>query len=125
MHVSCALHKKKKKKSTSSDTDSKVLSYIPPENNQQRHYSVIVERNPSYNCHRGKIVGPIQKTIFDGGHLEASSMDTLNSDNPYAYTSLKTTSRQADPLTSNQSQVMTHLTVEQPTVLPPRHSQAS
>ena len=121
----CALHKKMKKKNTSSDTKSNVLSYTPPEDDQQRHYSVIVERNPSYNRHRGKMVGPIQKTIFDGGHLEASSIDTLNSDSPYAYTSLKTVSRQADPVTSNQSQVMTHLTVEQPAVLPPRHSQAS
>ena len=125
----CALHKKMKKKTTSSDTESKVLSYTPPEDDQQRHYSVIVERNPSYNRHRGKMVGPIQKTIFNGGRLEAaaaaSSMDTLDSDTLYAYTSLKTTSRQADSVTANPSQVMTHLTVEQPTMIPPRHSQTS
>ena len=126
----CALHKKiSKKKTTSSDTESKVLSYTPPEDDQQRHYSVIVERNPSYNRHHGKMIRPIQKTIFNGGHLEAAEVafntDTLNSDNPYDYTSLKTASRQADPVTGNESQAMTHLTVEQPTMIPPRYSQTS
>ncbi|XP_065905296.1 uncharacterized protein [Dysidea avara] len=61
-----------------------------------RHYS---ETNPSYNRHHGKVVKPIQKTVFDGGCLEVTS-DNDNrystNENPYSYTSLKTVQRQAD-----------------------------
>lgn len=122
------LHKKIiKKRVSSSETDSKILSYMQSSDTQQRHYSVIVERNPSYNRHHNKEVGHIQQTIFNGGRLEATSTiaDTLDHDNHYAYTSLKTTSRQANPAVVNTSQVMTHLTVEQPGMIPPRHSQTS
>ena len=125
----CLLRKKIIKKNSSSDTESKVLSYTPSQDIQQRHLSVVVERNPSYNHHHRKVIRPIQKTIFNGGRLEAkaitaSSTDTLNSENPYAYTSLKPIPRQPNPATANQSQVMAHLTVELPT-LPARHSQTS
>ena len=128
--VSCAcvcLIRKKLKNRNSSDTESKVLSYTSSQDIQQRHHSVVVERNPSYNRHHRKAIGPIQRTIFNGGHVEAAvpSTDTLNSENPYAYTSLKHISqRTAGPVMANQSQGMAHLTVELPT-LPPRHSQAS
>ena len=127
--VSCAfvcLLRKKLRKNNSSDTESKVLSYTPSQDIQQRHHSVVVERNPSYNRHHRKAIGPIQRTIFNGGHIEAAvpSTDTLESENPYAYTSLKHITRQAGPVVANQSQGMAHLTVEPPT-LPPRHSQAS
>ena len=64
-----------------------------------RHYSVVLDRNPSYNRHHGKVVKPIQKTVFNSGHIEATS-DGENrystNENPYSYTSLKTAQRQAD-----------------------------
>ena len=116
----CVIHKKIMKKKAAEST------MLSSQDTHQRHYSVAIERNPSYNRHHSKVVGPIQKTIFNGGRLEAatavSTMDTLNSESPYAYTSLKPTSRQADPPVVNQ---MTHLTVEQLTTMPPRLSQAS
>ena len=116
----CAFRKKiRKNKPSSSDNG---LS-------EERHYSVVVERNPSYSRHRGKMVGPIQKTVFNGGHLDLaalSSTNTLSSESPYSYTSLKPPSRQADERTkANQSQGMIHLTVEQPPMITARHSQAS
>ena len=122
--ISCvcvyAMRKKiRKNKPSSSNT----------EDNEQRHYSVIVERNPSYNRHRGKMIGPIQRTVFNSGHLDAAALpstDTLNSENPYSYTSLKPPSRRADvKTTANESQGMTHLTVEQPPMISARHSQTS
>jgi len=64
-----------------------------------RHYSVVLDRNPSYNRHHGKVVKPFQKTVFNGGHLEATSENDnrcSTNENPYSYTSLKTVQRQAD-----------------------------
>jgi len=124
----CALHKKiKKRGGSSSEVDSKILSYTQSQDTQHRHYSVIVERNPSYNRHHNKAVGPIQQTIFNGGRLEATSAlaDNLHCDDLYAYTSLKTASRQADPPVVNITQETAHLTVEQLGMIPPRHSQTS
>ena len=78
----------------------------------QRHYSVIVERNPSYNCHHNNVIKPF--IVSNDGQLEASPSDT---ENPYSYTSLKSAQRQADALGFRQPQEqddsITHVTIEQ------------
>ena len=80
----------------------------------QRHYSVIVERNPSYNRHRNNVIKPF--IISNDRQLEASSSDSLSSENAYSYTSLKTVQRQAEALGFRQQEGdgITQVTVEQP-----------
>jgi len=104
----------KRKKSTISltysESEARLTPFLQP-SDPQRHYSVVVERNPSYHCHRSNFIKPI---MSNGRQLEESSSDTLSSENPYSYTSLKSAQRQADALMiSQQKEGIAHLTVEQ------------
>ena len=79
----------------------------------QRHYSVVVERNPSYNRHHNNVIKPC--IISNDRQLEASSSDT---ENPYSYTSLKSAQRQAEALgfrqqPQQQDDGITRVTIEQ------------
>ena len=79
----------------------------------QRHYSIVIERNPSYHRHRKTAIKQFDKA--NDNQLEACSSNSLDSEYPYSYTSLKTAQRQVDALAKKQKEEgITHLTVEQP-----------
>ena len=96
----CVSKRKRNKPDTLTLSDSNPnLSPFLVASPTGRHYSIILDTNPSYNHHHGNVVKPIQKTVFDGGRFEVTS-DNDNrystNENPYSYTSLKTVQRQAD-----------------------------
>ena len=95
---------------THSESEARLTPFLQTAD-VQRHYSVIVERNPSYHRHRNNVIMPF--ITSNDRQLEASSSDSLSSENPYSYTSLKSAQRQANALGFRQ-QEDTHLPVEQP-----------
>ena len=98
---------------TYSENETRLTPFLQTSDDAQRHYSIVLERNPSYNRYYNNAIKPFYKV--SGMQMEAGSSDSLTSENPYSYTSLKTVQRQADALViKQQGEEIAHLTVEQP-----------
>ena len=111
----CKLRKKLRRKEKSntifSESGTRHAPFLQTQDTQ-RHYSIVIERNPSYSRHRKTAIKQFDKA--NDNQLEAGSSNSLDSEYPYVYTSLKTAQRQADVLAKKQKEEgVTHLTVEQ------------
>ena len=96
-----------------SENGTRLTPFLDTQDDTQRHYSIVIERNPSYNRHRKTAIKQFNEA--NGNQLKPGSSDSLDSECPYSYTSLKTAQRQADVLARKQKvEGNTHLTVEQP-----------
>ena len=104
------LRKMKNKKSDAlsySQSQARLSPFLQTSDDAQRHYSVVIERNPSYHHHRNNAVKRYEMALLNGGQPKVSS-----SESPYSYTSLKTAQREADAFCSQQEEGIDHLTIE-------------
>jgi len=88
--ISCKRKRSKPKMLTLSESDPNLSPFLV----DGRHYSIVLDKNPSYNRHHGKVVKPIQMTVFNPGPLEAGENRYSTNESPYSYTSLRTAQRQ-------------------------------
>ena len=106
----CKMKKKKPNVLTYSESEARLTPFLQTDADAQRHYSVVVDRNPSYNRHHKNAIKP-----FYTPNGRASSTGSLCSESPYSYTSLKTAQRQANavPFEQQEDDAIPHEPVEQ------------
>jgi len=74
--VSCKRERSKPNILTLSESDPNLSPFLV----DGRHYSVVLDKNPSYNRHHGK------KTVFNPGPLEAGENRYSTNESPCLYT---------------------------------------